>query len=289
MPPSLPRKTRFGVAGLPSSVDRSQSMPCWSACGPLWLAQVWPPLVDARSAHVGVEDVVLVVRVDPDAAEPPLEAAVGVRAARRERALGGAAGRAPRVAAVVGVVEALVRAVRAAEDDVDAVRVARRDGDADAAEARVLRQAGLRLVVGSAASGRRPSSPGASRSCRRRRSGTGRSRCRRRCGCRWCAGGPTARAYTICGFFGLMTTSIAPVDRVRGRQDELPRLARVARAVQAALAGRAGDVSRSRDEHACSSSSGRPRCGRSTRSGAGPRWSSWRRCRSTCRRRRRSR
>ena len=49
MPPSLPRKTRFGVAGLPSSVDGSQSMPCWSACGPLIAVQVVPPLVDVRS------------------------------------------------------------------------------------------------------------------------------------------------------------------------------------------------------------------------------------------------
>ncbi len=49
MPPSLPRKTRFGVAGLPSSVERSQSMPCWSACGKPIEDQVWPPLVDVRS------------------------------------------------------------------------------------------------------------------------------------------------------------------------------------------------------------------------------------------------
>ena len=49
MPPSLPRNTRFGVAGLPSSVDGSQSIPCWSECGKLIAVQVAPPSVDVRS------------------------------------------------------------------------------------------------------------------------------------------------------------------------------------------------------------------------------------------------
>ena len=198
MPPSLPRKTRTGVAGSPSTrraveVHRLLVGVDADAAG----AAVGdgrprePAVGGAAQAHVGVEDVVLVLRVDPDLAEPPLEAAVGrVRAAAD----------AQRVAAVVGVVEALVRAGRAAGDDVDAVRVARRDGDADAAEARVRLQAGLRLVVG------RQRVDDVLQPLPRVAAVLGAEEagadCRRRCACRSCAGGPTARRRRCSGSSG---------------------------------------------------------------------------------------
>ena len=95
-------------------------------------------VVGLAQADVGIEDMLLVGRIDPQAAEPPLVAGVRVRAAADVQ----------RVAVVVGVEEALVRPVRGARDDVDALRVTRRDRDADAAEVRVRGQARLLEVVG---------------------------------------------------------------------------------------------------------------------------------------------
>ena len=265
MPPSLPRKTRTGVAGSPSTVERSKSIACWSAWMPTrpvpplaTAVHVSPPSVDAAQAHVGVEDVVLVLRVDPDLAEPPLEAAVGrVRAAAD----------AQRVAAVVGVVEALVRAGRAARDDVDAVRVARRDGDADAAEARVRLQAGLRLVIGrqrvddvlqplprvAAVLGAEEAGADAAVDARAVRAPVVPQR-----------GVDDVRVRRVD-----LEVDAAGVRRRRG-DHALPGLAGVLGAVDAALRRPSGRCGPPPPRTRGSSSSGRPRCARTRRSPAGP-------------------
>ena len=80
---------------------------------------------------------VLVLRIDPDAAEPPLVTT------RRSRSATPGKG----VPAVVGHVETLVRPVRRAEHHVHPVVVRRRDADADAPEARVTGQPRTGLVV----------------------------------------------------------------------------------------------------------------------------------------------
>ena len=118
MPPSLPRKTRR-ASGL--AVDRRRIPVHRLLIGVHADARSALPtaatsaVVERAQLDVRVEDVVLVLRVDPDLAEPPLEAAVGARTARPRWS------RRRKVAAVVGVVEALVRAGRVAEDDVDAM------------------------------------------------------------------------------------------------------------------------------------------------------------------------
>ena len=108
MPPSLPRKTRPGVAGLPSSVDavpvhavlvgrcrRADRRPT---------AVTWPPSVDVRRLTSALKMWFWSSGSTQIAAEPPLVAAVAWYGAARRRA--------KRVAAVVGAVEALVRAGR---------------------------------------------------------------------------------------------------------------------------------------------------------------------------------
>ena len=196
-----------------------------------------PGIERLAEADVAAEEVVLVRGVDPDAAEPPLVAARSARATAGDE----------RVATVVRDVEALVRAVRAAEDDVDAVGIGRRNRDADPAEAGVTFQAGAGHVV--AVHG--PDHvleprPGVASVVRAVETGAD----------------PAVHA-------GAVVALVVPegrenpvvvrrVDRqvdsaggrVRRRQDELPVLAPVRDAVDAALTGDAGDRAGRRDEHA---------------------------------------
>ena len=96
-----------------------------------------PAVERLAQADIGDEDVVLVAGIDPDAAEPPLVLALVV----------GVPGRLERVASVVGDEEPLVEPVGVPADDVDPVRVGRRDRDADPAEARVRGKPGLGAVI----------------------------------------------------------------------------------------------------------------------------------------------
>ncbi len=100
-----------------------------------------PAVVGFAQAHIGVEEMVLVLGIDPQAPEPPFVAAV---------ATGMAPGR-ERVTTVVGHVEALVQAVLGAADHVDPLGVARGDRHTDPAEAGVTGEARTGLVGGGGA------------------------------------------------------------------------------------------------------------------------------------------
>ena len=163
---------------------------------------------------------------------------------------------------------------------------ARRDRDADAAEARVLLQAGLRRVVG------RQRVDDVLQALPRVAAVLGAEQ----------AGADAAvdaravvalvipqRRVDDLRVGGLIATSIAPVVAFGGASTSCQLLPPSTRAVEAALRDRAGDVPGGRREHRCPGWSGRSRCARSTRCRAGPCWSSARRCRWTCRCRRRSR
>src|SRR6185437_1794207 len=76
-----------------------------------------PAVERLAQADVGHEDVVLVAGIGPDAAEPPLVLALVV----------GVPGGLERVASVVGNEEPLVESVGVTADDVNPVRVSRRD------------------------------------------------------------------------------------------------------------------------------------------------------------------
>ena len=87
-----------------------------------------PAVLRLAQGHPGREDVGLIERVDPHAAEPP-----SVRRLRpRERRVRGEIG--PRIPAVVGPIEALEGPARLVDDGVDALRVRGGQGHSDPAD-----------------------------------------------------------------------------------------------------------------------------------------------------------
>ena len=220
-----------------SATFGSHAIACWSAC----TCRVVPgraAVVRLPQAHVGVEEVVLVRPGRPTAGRTT----TGSRPTRRARPPAH-----ERVAAVVGDEEALVGAVRRAGDDVDAVRVARRDRDADAAEARVAREPGARRVVGARqADDVLEPRPGVAAVV-----GPEQARADAAVHARAVVAlvVPQRRVHAV---------GVRRVDRhvdaagrvVRRREHQLPVLAAVGDPVDAALAGDAGDGARGRHEHA---------------------------------------
>ena len=98
------------------------------------------PATVARRAQrdIRVKDVVLIQRIDPQATEPPL---IATRDLIRPTADMEA------VTAVIGEVKTLIRPVRGPRDDIDPVRIARRDRHPDPPQARILLQTALRAVI----------------------------------------------------------------------------------------------------------------------------------------------